>query len=182
MDFLTYTSAPGDQPRGFCHESVDVGQAFVPQVNGYVDDVRHEAEGRQRRVEKQGVQAAFVSIIWNRNFLYPVITILSKFISTFEHYSDHWWFHKIQYEEIVHKWRHGIRGRTNQRFYDDSSKVWAPKIVTMNEGGVKNDPKWNNVIYGWPFRSVLGTVPPAGHMSPAKHLNMAFEHFFRFSS
>ncbi len=54
-------------PRRFGHESVDVGEALVPKVDGYVDDVGDEAECRQGRVQEQGVQASLVSAVWKSN-------------------------------------------------------------------------------------------------------------------
>ena len=51
-DFLNLTNTPGSRDQSGClgHEPVDVGEALVPQVDGDVHDVGHEAEGGQRRV------------------------------------------------------------------------------------------------------------------------------------
>ena len=60
---LTDPSRPGDEPRGFRHEPVDVGEALVPQVDGDVDDVGDEAERRQRRVHEQRVETPLVGVV-----------------------------------------------------------------------------------------------------------------------
>ena len=49
---LTNAATSGDQSRSFRHESVNIGQAFVPKVYRDVDDVRDEAEGGQGRVQE----------------------------------------------------------------------------------------------------------------------------------
>ena len=58
----TNTSGPGHEPGGLCHEPVDVGLALVPQVDGHLDDVGHEGEARERRVEEERVEAALAFV------------------------------------------------------------------------------------------------------------------------
>ena len=53
MNALTYTPAPGEQSAGLRHESVNVGQRFIPQMDRNIDNVRHKTEARHGRVEKQ---------------------------------------------------------------------------------------------------------------------------------
>ena len=51
---------------------MDIGQALVPHVDGDIDNVGDEAEGRQGRMKEEGVEAALVSIIWRKyhNYCY----------------------------------------------------------------------------------------------------------------
>ncbi len=52
---------------------------------------------------------------------------------------------------IVHKWRHGSRGRGYQGFCDNFTEASEIKSVTIGGWGVKNVPKLRDVIYGQPL-------------------------------
>ncbi len=45
---------------------------------------------------------------------------------------------------VVHKWCHGPRGERGQGFYDNSTKAFVIKSVTMGGGGSKNV-QWRNL-------------------------------------
>ncbi len=49
---------------------------------------------------------------------------------------------------VVHKWRHGLKGRGYQGFCDDSTKALVIKSATMGEGVSKNYQLLRDVIYG----------------------------------
>ena len=59
----THSPASCDQPGCLCEEPIDVGQHLVPQVDGDVHDVGHQAEGRQRGVQEERVKAAAVGVV-----------------------------------------------------------------------------------------------------------------------
>ena len=48
MNGLTYTPTPGEQTAGLRHESVNIGQTFVPEMDRNIDNVGHETESGQR--------------------------------------------------------------------------------------------------------------------------------------
>jgi len=49
---LTDSPTSRDEPWCLGHEPVDVSEALVPQVDGDVDDVGHEAKRREGRVQE----------------------------------------------------------------------------------------------------------------------------------
>jgi len=63
MSKITYSSAPSNKARGLGHEAVNVGEALVPQEDWNVHNIRHKAEGGERRVKKQGEEAPLVSMV-----------------------------------------------------------------------------------------------------------------------
>ncbi len=64
LNMLTYSPAHGDQSGCLGEESVNVGEALVPQMDGHVHHVGDQAEGRKRRVQEQGVQTTTVEFIY----------------------------------------------------------------------------------------------------------------------
>ena len=63
MNDLTYTATPGQQPAGLRHESVNVGERLIPEMDGNIDNVRHKTEARHGRVEKECEETSLVSTV-----------------------------------------------------------------------------------------------------------------------
>ena len=52
---LTNTSGACKKSGCLSKESINVGQALVPHMDGYIDNIGHKAKGGQRRVQEQSV-------------------------------------------------------------------------------------------------------------------------------
>ena len=64
----TYSSRPCQKPGCFGEEAVDVGEALVPHVDGNIDNVCHKTEGGERRMQEEGVETPFVSVVCNEKY------------------------------------------------------------------------------------------------------------------
>ena len=60
---LTHSTRSREKPGRFRQETIYVGEALVPHVNGNIDNVGHKTEGRERRMQEESIETPFVSVV-----------------------------------------------------------------------------------------------------------------------